>query len=231
MSHLSAAATTGRARWLVSMIGARFDAEVHNARRLALRGGRGPAAHRHDPGADDGHGRTHDLLRRPHRPACLCFASGAHAPEPPALRLQHSSAAGRRPGDGPGVSEQRLVDPPAVRSLGAPRWPASTAPDLHGGLGDARGTVTGPLQPCAYVSCRLDTACMQLRALTARPRARPQPPSDTADTKPPRSSQLEGLVTSQRLSSPLRRPVKQQHDRQRDHQCQSGRRRAPVHAW
>ncbi|MCZ2848620.1 maleylpyruvate isomerase family mycothiol-dependent enzyme [Modestobacter sp. VKM Ac-2978] len=34
VAHLSAAASTGRARWLVSMIGARFDADVHNARRL-----------------------------------------------------------------------------------------------------------------------------------------------------------------------------------------------------
>jgi uncharacterized protein (TIGR03083 family) len=35
LAHLSAAASTGRARWLVSMIGARFDTDVHNARRLA----------------------------------------------------------------------------------------------------------------------------------------------------------------------------------------------------
>ncbi len=35
VAHLGAAASTGRARWLVSMIGARFHADVHNARRLA----------------------------------------------------------------------------------------------------------------------------------------------------------------------------------------------------
>ena len=35
VAHLCAAATTGRVRWLVSMVGARFDADVHNARRLA----------------------------------------------------------------------------------------------------------------------------------------------------------------------------------------------------
>ncbi|MCZ2826198.1 MULTISPECIES: maleylpyruvate isomerase family mycothiol-dependent enzyme [unclassified Modestobacter] len=34
VAHLSAAASTGRARWLVSMMGARFDADVHNDRRL-----------------------------------------------------------------------------------------------------------------------------------------------------------------------------------------------------
>ncbi|HYH25464.1 MAG TPA: maleylpyruvate isomerase family mycothiol-dependent enzyme [Blastococcus sp.] len=42
VAHLAAAASTGRARWLVSMLGARFDADVHNARRLAEHRGRTP---------------------------------------------------------------------------------------------------------------------------------------------------------------------------------------------
>jgi uncharacterized protein (TIGR03083 family) len=42
VAHLSAAATTGRARWLLSMIGARFDTDVHNARRLAEHRGHTP---------------------------------------------------------------------------------------------------------------------------------------------------------------------------------------------
>ncbi|MGY1838864.1 MULTISPECIES: maleylpyruvate isomerase family mycothiol-dependent enzyme [unclassified Modestobacter] len=44
VAHLSAAASTGRARWLRSMVGARFDADLHNARRLA--------EHRGDTAAD-----------------------------------------------------------------------------------------------------------------------------------------------------------------------------------
>ncbi|MGY1717657.1 maleylpyruvate isomerase family mycothiol-dependent enzyme [Blastococcus sp. SYSU DS0552] len=43
VAHLSAAASTGRARWLVSMIRARFDADVHNARRVTEHRGRTPA--------------------------------------------------------------------------------------------------------------------------------------------------------------------------------------------
>ncbi|MCZ2839201.1 maleylpyruvate isomerase family mycothiol-dependent enzyme [Modestobacter sp. VKM Ac-2985] len=43
VAHLSAAASTGRARWLMSMIGARFDADVHNDRRLAEHRGGTPA--------------------------------------------------------------------------------------------------------------------------------------------------------------------------------------------
>jgi uncharacterized protein (TIGR03083 family) len=42
VAHLSAAADTGRARWLVSMVGARFNADEHNARRLAEYRGRTP---------------------------------------------------------------------------------------------------------------------------------------------------------------------------------------------
>jgi uncharacterized protein (TIGR03083 family) len=42
LAHLSAAGSTGRARWLVSMIGARFDTDVHNARRLAEQRGHTP---------------------------------------------------------------------------------------------------------------------------------------------------------------------------------------------
>ena len=42
VAHLSAAASTGRARWLASMIGARFDADVHNARRLTEHRGSTP---------------------------------------------------------------------------------------------------------------------------------------------------------------------------------------------
>jgi uncharacterized protein (TIGR03083 family) len=43
VAHLTAAASTGRARWLASMAGARFDADVHNARRLAEHRGATPA--------------------------------------------------------------------------------------------------------------------------------------------------------------------------------------------
>ncbi|MFE3002548.1 maleylpyruvate isomerase family mycothiol-dependent enzyme [Nocardia sp. NPDC059246] len=43
VAHLTAAASTGRIRWLVSAFGARFDFEKHNARRLAEHRGATPA--------------------------------------------------------------------------------------------------------------------------------------------------------------------------------------------
>jgi uncharacterized protein (TIGR03083 family) len=42
VAHLSAAASTGRLRWLRSMVGARFDAAVHNRRRLEEQLGASP---------------------------------------------------------------------------------------------------------------------------------------------------------------------------------------------
>lgn len=44
LAHLSAAASTGRIRWLRSMLTARFDAGVHNERRLSEQRGPTPAA-------------------------------------------------------------------------------------------------------------------------------------------------------------------------------------------
>jgi uncharacterized protein (TIGR03083 family) len=35
LAHLTAAASVGRLRWLASIVGARFDADLHNARRMA----------------------------------------------------------------------------------------------------------------------------------------------------------------------------------------------------
>ncbi len=43
VAHLTAAASIGGFRWITSMIGARFDAGVHNARRLAEHRGHTPA--------------------------------------------------------------------------------------------------------------------------------------------------------------------------------------------
>ncbi|HEY0813490.1 MAG TPA: maleylpyruvate isomerase family mycothiol-dependent enzyme [Pseudonocardia sp.] len=43
VAHLTAAASTGGFRWITSMVGARFDADVHNARRLAEHRGDTPA--------------------------------------------------------------------------------------------------------------------------------------------------------------------------------------------
>lgn len=43
VAHLTAAASTGRWRWIASMLGARFDPAVHNARRLAEHRGATPA--------------------------------------------------------------------------------------------------------------------------------------------------------------------------------------------
>ncbi|WP_432484182.1 maleylpyruvate isomerase family mycothiol-dependent enzyme [Kineococcus esterisolvens] len=43
VAHLTAAASTGRSRWLASMAGARFDPGVHNDRRLAEQLGVTPA--------------------------------------------------------------------------------------------------------------------------------------------------------------------------------------------
>lgn len=43
VAHLSAAAATGRLRWLGSVLAARFDTDVHNARRLAEHRGATPA--------------------------------------------------------------------------------------------------------------------------------------------------------------------------------------------
>ena len=42
VAHLAAAAGTGRVRWLTSVLGARLDADVHNARRLAEHRGASP---------------------------------------------------------------------------------------------------------------------------------------------------------------------------------------------
>jgi uncharacterized protein (TIGR03083 family) len=44
VAHLTAAASIGPLRWLASVGGARFDFDVHNARRLAERRGETPAA-------------------------------------------------------------------------------------------------------------------------------------------------------------------------------------------
>ena len=44
VAHLTAGASTGRWAWLRSIVGARFDADVHNARRLAEHRGPTPAA-------------------------------------------------------------------------------------------------------------------------------------------------------------------------------------------
>ncbi|WP_218566573.1 maleylpyruvate isomerase family mycothiol-dependent enzyme [Vallicoccus soli] len=43
VAHLTAAASVGRLRWLRSMAGARFDADLHNDRRLAEHRGATPA--------------------------------------------------------------------------------------------------------------------------------------------------------------------------------------------
>ena len=43
VAHLTAAASVGRLRWLVSVLGARFDFDVHNERRLAEHRGATPA--------------------------------------------------------------------------------------------------------------------------------------------------------------------------------------------
>ncbi|WP_299033911.1 maleylpyruvate isomerase family mycothiol-dependent enzyme [uncultured Pseudokineococcus sp.] len=43
VAHLSSAASAGRVRWLTSIVGARFDADVHNDRRLAEHRGATPA--------------------------------------------------------------------------------------------------------------------------------------------------------------------------------------------
>lgn len=43
VAHLTAAASTGRLRWVTSIVGARFDAGVHNERRLAEHRGATPA--------------------------------------------------------------------------------------------------------------------------------------------------------------------------------------------
>ncbi len=43
VAHLTAAASVGRLRWLVSVVGARFDFDLHNERRLAEQRGATPA--------------------------------------------------------------------------------------------------------------------------------------------------------------------------------------------
>lgn len=43
VAHLTAAASVGRVRWVVSVLGARFDFDLHNDRRLAEHRGAGPA--------------------------------------------------------------------------------------------------------------------------------------------------------------------------------------------
>jgi len=44
LAHLSAAASTGRVRWVTSILAARFDADVHNERRLAEHRGPTPTS-------------------------------------------------------------------------------------------------------------------------------------------------------------------------------------------
>ncbi|MGN8245580.1 maleylpyruvate isomerase family mycothiol-dependent enzyme [Cellulomonas soli] len=44
VAHLTAAASTGRWAWLRSIVGARFDADLHNERRLAEHRGTSPEA-------------------------------------------------------------------------------------------------------------------------------------------------------------------------------------------
>lgn len=48
VAHLTAAASIGRLRWMRSVIGARFDFDVHNQRRLAEHRGRTPTRHSND---------------------------------------------------------------------------------------------------------------------------------------------------------------------------------------
>ncbi len=43
VAHLTAAAHVGRLRWLASVLGARFDFDLHNDRRLAEHRGATPA--------------------------------------------------------------------------------------------------------------------------------------------------------------------------------------------
>jgi uncharacterized protein (TIGR03083 family) len=43
VAHLTAGASTGRFRWLASILAARFDADLHNRRRLAEHRGRTPS--------------------------------------------------------------------------------------------------------------------------------------------------------------------------------------------
>ena len=43
VAHLTAAASVGRARWIASMVGARFDPALHNERRLTEQRGATPA--------------------------------------------------------------------------------------------------------------------------------------------------------------------------------------------
>ncbi len=43
VAHLTAGASTGTVRWLVSIVGARFDADVHNQRRMVEQRGSSPA--------------------------------------------------------------------------------------------------------------------------------------------------------------------------------------------
>ncbi|WP_341720050.1 maleylpyruvate isomerase family mycothiol-dependent enzyme [Micromonospora sp. FIMYZ51] len=43
VAHLTAAASTGTVRWLTSILGARFDSDLHNQRRLAEQRGATPA--------------------------------------------------------------------------------------------------------------------------------------------------------------------------------------------
>ncbi|WP_280396602.1 maleylpyruvate isomerase family mycothiol-dependent enzyme [Nocardia carnea] len=43
VAHLTAAASIGRSRWIRSMAGARFDADLHNQRRMLEHRGAGPA--------------------------------------------------------------------------------------------------------------------------------------------------------------------------------------------
>lgn len=42
VAHLTAAASTGRLRWLASVVGARFDSSLHNQRRMAEHRGADP---------------------------------------------------------------------------------------------------------------------------------------------------------------------------------------------
>ncbi|MEE3922263.1 maleylpyruvate isomerase N-terminal domain-containing protein [Micromonospora sp. BRA006-A] len=57
LAHMTAAASVGRVRWLASVLGARFDFDLHNDRRLAEYRGAGPG----DAGPVPPHHRQYHL--------------------------------------------------------------------------------------------------------------------------------------------------------------------------
>lgn len=98
VAHLTAAASTGRLRWVASVVGARFDSSLHNQRGMAEHKGADPD----------------ETLKWFRRIVTSSTAPSGHAPAWLGEVVVHAQDI-RRP---LGIEKRQ-------RSTGSPRWPTS----------------------------------------------------------------------------------------------------------